>query len=193
VHYPFNYVYFVSAQRCLEIYQHVYNQANVDYLHAILFMMITNSPFHFILTNSDLSTSDIIHLLARVPVLDGDNFNEWKNSINHVLLVTDYDHSIRTEFPVEPVTVGDNDATLAERKTAYEKIKARWERSDKVALMMMDNKINPAVRGALPKEPKNAKEFLAKIEEHYQSSSKADGSTLMMKMLNAKYTGQGSV
>jgi hypothetical protein len=29
--------------------------------------------------------------------------------------------------------------------------KAQWERSDRVTLMIMDNTINPVIRGALPK------------------------------------------
>jgi hypothetical protein len=33
---------------------------------------------------------------------------------------------------------------------------------------------------------------MAKIEEHFQVSSKANASMLMTKMMNAKYIGQGS-
>ena len=66
----------------------------------------------------------------------------------------DHDYSIREEYHVAPVAVGDNDTTLPQRKAAYETEKARWERADRVALMMMNIKINPAIRGALPKDPK---------------------------------------
>jgi hypothetical protein len=31
----------------------------------------------------------------------------------------------------------------------------------------MDNAIDPAIRGALLKNPENAKAFMAKIEEHF--------------------------
>jgi hypothetical protein len=34
---------------------------------------------------------------------------------------------------------------------------------------------------------------VAKIEKHFQGSSKANASKIMIKMMNAKYTGQGSV
>jgi hypothetical protein len=95
--------------------------------------------------------------------------------------------------PIEPAAKGDNDSTLAARITEYEMAKAQWERSDRVALMIMDHIINPAVRGALPKTPSSAKEFMTKIEEHFQGSSKANASMLITKMMNAKYTGQGSV
>jgi hypothetical protein len=59
--------------------------------------------------------------------------------------------------------------------------------------MIMNHTINPAIRGALPKTPSSAKEFMTKIEEHFKGSSKANASMLMTKMMNAKYTGQGSV
>jgi hypothetical protein len=56
------------------------------------------------------------------------------------------------------------------RITEYEKAKTQWERSDRVALMIM-----------------------TKMKEHFQGSSKTNASMLMTKMINAKYTGQGSV
>jgi hypothetical protein len=62
-----------------------------------------------------------------------------------------------------------------------------------VALMIMDHTFNPAIRGALPKTPSSAKEFMTTIEEHFKRSSKGNARMLMTKMMNAKYMGQGSV
>jgi hypothetical protein len=59
--------------------------------------------------------------------------------------------------------------------------------------MNMDHTIDLAIRGALPKTPWSAKEFMSKIEERFQGSSKANASMLMTKMRNVKYMGQGSV
>jgi hypothetical protein len=82
---------------------------------------------------------------------------------------------------------------LATWKAEYEKTKAQWEWSNRVALIILDHTIDLAIRGAQPKTPSSAKEFMAKIEEHFQGSSKANASMLMTKMMNAKYTSQGSV
>jgi hypothetical protein len=71
--------------------------------------------------------------------------------------------------------------------------KAQWERSDRVTLMIMDNAIDPVIRGALPKSTENVKIFMAKIEEHFQGSSKANASILMSKIMQAKYDGCGNV
>jgi hypothetical protein len=59
--------------------------------------------------------------------------------------------------------------------------------------MIMNHNIDPVIRGALLKTTSSAKEFMAKIEEHFQGSSKANARMLMTKMMNAKYTGQESV
>jgi hypothetical protein len=45
------------------------------------------------------------------------------------------------------VAESDNDSTLAHRKIEYEKAKAQWERSDRVALMNMNHSIDTGIRG----------------------------------------------
>jgi hypothetical protein len=79
------------------------------------------------------------------------------------------------------------------RKADYEKAMAQWERSDKVVFMIMDNSIYPAIRGTLPKTTENAKILLAKMEEHFKRSSKANASILMSKLMQAMYDGCGNV
>ena len=54
--------------------------------------------------------------------------------------------------------------------------------------MVMKNNITPAIRGAIPTSD-NAKKYLANIEEQFKSSSKAEASTLIMKMVSTKYSG----
>jgi hypothetical protein len=110
-----------------------------------------------------------------------------------VLAIMDRDHSFRKGKPEEPVAQGHNDSTLAHRKAEYEKVKAQWERSDKVALMIMDHSIDAAIRGSLPKTPASAMAFMAKIEEYFQGTSKDNASMLMTKKMHAKYDGHGSV
>jgi hypothetical protein len=59
--------------------------------------------------------------------------------------------------------------------------------------MIMDNDIDPAIIGALPKTAENDKIFMAKIEEHFKGFSKANTSILMSKLMHAKYDGRGNV
>jgi hypothetical protein len=48
--------------------------------------------------------------------------------------------------------------------------------------MIMDNAINPTIRGALPKTADNTKTFMTKIEEYFNGSSKTNTSILMSKL-----------
>jgi hypothetical protein len=126
-----------------------------------------------------MTPSSIASYMNGVTKLGGMNFAKWKTDIQMILAIMDRDHSFREDKPVEPIVEGANDTTLALRKAKYEKAKAQWERSDRVAFMIMDNAIDPAIRGALPKTADNAKTFMAKIEEHFKGSSKAKASILM--------------
>jgi hypothetical protein len=105
----------------------------------------------------------------------------------------DRGHSFREDKAVEPVGNGANDTTLVLRKADYEKAKAQWKRSDGVVFMIVDNAIDPAIRGALSKTAENANTFMAKIEEYFKGSSKANASIPMSKLMQAKYDGCGNV
>jgi hypothetical protein len=59
--------------------------------------------------------------------------------------------------------------------------------------MIVDNAIDPTIRGALPKTAENTNTFMAKIEEYFKGSSKANASILMSKLMPAMYDGCGNV
>ncbi|GKB68489.1 hypothetical protein Tco_0929901 [Tanacetum coccineum] len=61
-----------------------------------------------------------------------------------------------------------------------------------MSLMIMKNSISVAIRGSIPNS-KNAKEFLKSVEEQFKGSSKANASTLILKMLTTKYNGLSEV
>jgi hypothetical protein len=152
------------------------------------FTLLTNHYLFY----SAMMPSSVATYMSNVEKL-GVNFAKWKADIKMILIIMDQDHSFCEGKPVELVTEDDNDTTLALHKAEYEKAKAQWERYDMVAHMIMDNAIDPAIRGALPKNLENVKAFMAKIEEHFQESSKVDASILMSKMMMTKYDGCGSV
>jgi hypothetical protein len=112
---------------------------------------------------SVMASFSIASYMNGVMKLGGMNFAKWKADIQMILAIMDQGHSFREDKPVEPVAEGANDTTLALRKAKYEKAKAQWERSDRIAFMIMNNAIDPAIRGALPKTADNAKTFMTKI------------------------------
>ncbi|KAL9322518.1 hypothetical protein ACSQ67_010571 [Phaseolus vulgaris] len=68
---------------------------------------------------------------------------------------------------------------------AYEK----WQRSNKMCLMLIKNSIGPIIGGGILDSP-NAKAYLAFVEEQFQGTSKAHASTLILKLVTTKYDGR---
>jgi len=67
-----------------------------------------------------------------------------------------------------------------------------------MALMVMMQTISAGIKGAIPTKNAqgidlNAKEYLAKIEENFKSSSKTYASTLIMKLVGSQYNGQSGI
>jgi hypothetical protein len=159
----------------------------------MLIYVIFTLLFIYHLLNSMVTPSNIMTYMDGIEKLGGTNFAKWKSGLMLVLAIMDRDHSFHKDKPKKPVGEGANDSTLAHRKTEYEKVKAQWERFNREALMIMDHSIDTTIRGALPMSPTSAKTFMAKIEEHFQGSSKANVVMLVTKMMHAKSNGCGSV
>ncbi|KAK3002114.1 hypothetical protein RJ639_021723 [Escallonia herrerae] len=95
----------------------------------------------------------------------------------------DLDYALRVDAPTAIMA-----ESSTEQKAAYEK----WERSNRISLMIMKGSITTAIRGAIPNSD-NAKLYLARIEEQFQGSSKAHATTLITKMVTLKYSGSNGV
>ncbi|KAK3017303.1 hypothetical protein RJ639_006902, partial [Escallonia herrerae] len=115
--------------------------------------------------------------------LSGTNFRKWKEQISIILGVMDLDYALRVDAPAALTA-----ESSTEQKAAYEK----WERSNRISLMIMKGSITTAIRGAIL-DLDNAKLYLAHIEEQFQGSSKAHATTLITKMVTLKYSGSNGV
>ncbi|GAV74108.1 UBN2_2 domain-containing protein [Cephalotus follicularis] len=95
----------------------------------------------------------------------------------------DLDYALRTNTPAA-ITAQNT----TEKNVAYKK----WERSNHMSIMIMKSSISVAIRGAIS-DSNNAKTYLASMEEQFKGSSKAHASTLVMKILTARYDGTSGV
>ncbi|KAK2981437.1 hypothetical protein RJ640_004051 [Escallonia rubra] len=129
------------------------------------------------------SPAAITGYLSSIESLSGTNFRKWKEQISIILGVMDLDYALRVDAPVALTA-----ESSTEQKAAYEK----WERSNRISLMIMKGSITTAIRGAIP-DSDNAKLYLAHIEEQFQGSSKAHATTLITKMVTLKYSGSNGV
>ncbi|VFQ77687.1 unnamed protein product [Cuscuta campestris] len=95
----------------------------------------------------------------------------------------DFDYALR-----EPAPPALTDKSTAEDKIVHE----RWERCNRMALMLIKNSISIIIRGAIP-DSSNAKIYLASVEEQFKATSKAHASTLILKMVTTKYDGNSGI
>ncbi|XP_060960785.1 uncharacterized protein LOC133031320 [Cannabis sativa] len=103
--------------------------------------------------------------LNSVPVLNGNNFKDWKENIFIVLGCMGHDLALRMDRPT-PLT----DTSTFEQRRIYEK----WDRSNRMSLMIIKRGIPEAFRGAVSEEVTDATTFLAEIEKRFAKSDKAE-------------------
>ena len=88
------------------------------------------------------------------------------------------DLALRIEQPASLTTESSSD----DRKN-FEK----WERSNRMSLMIIKHDISEAFRGAVSNEITLAKYFLVKIEKYFAKNDKAETSTLLASLIFMKY------
>ncbi|XP_010546415.1 PREDICTED: uncharacterized protein LOC104818495 [Tarenaya hassleriana] len=80
------------------------------------------------------------------------------------------------------------DASSDDDKKNFE----RWDRSNRMCLMIMKRAISEIFKGSIAKGA-NAKTFLDAIEERFAKNEKAETSTLLAKLISMRYRGSGYV
>ncbi|XP_028057285.1 uncharacterized protein LOC114261242 [Camellia sinensis] len=130
-----------------------------------------------------ISISVLSNESSRIPFLNGDNFSNWKDKILLTLGCMDLDLALSVDEPLETT----NESSAAE-KSAYDK----WERSNRLSLMLIKSHISQSIRGSIPPSDM-VKNYMRAIEEQFASSDKALASTLMNKLSGMKHNNSRSV
>ena len=95
----------------------------------------------------------------------------------------DYDLAIREQAPEKPT-----EGATAEEKALF----AKWEKANRMAILIMLKSMSPTVRGGIPPSD-NAKEFLELISLKFKESKKAEMGSLINKLTDMRYAGNGCV
>ena len=96
----------------------------------------------------------------------------------------DLDLSLRMDKPASLT-----DASSPDDRRIYEK----WDRSNRLSLMIIKRGIPEAFRGAVSEEITDAKDFLAEIEKRFAKSDKAETSTLLKRLISMKFKGKENI
>ncbi|XP_075486543.1 uncharacterized protein LOC142526176 [Primulina tabacum] len=127
--------------------------------------------------------SSISANLNNVPVLNGSNFKKWKEHVMIVLGCMDLDYALREDRPTLLTSSG-----TADQKGSLEK----WERSNRMKLMIMKHSIPDTIRGAIPEE-NDAKKFLTQIADRFAANEKVETSTILNKLVSMRYKEKGNI
>ncbi|RVW47053.1 Retrovirus-related Pol polyprotein from transposon TNT 1-94 [Vitis vinifera] len=127
--------------------------------------------------------SSISANVNNIPVLNGTNFKKWKEHVIIVLGCMDLDFALREDRPSDLTS-----ASTAEQRSTMEK----WERSNRMSLMIMKHSIPEAIRGAIPEETQ-AKAFLDQIANQFAANEKVEISTILSKLVSMRYKGKENI
>ena len=130
------------------------------------------------------SVSIISANINLILMLNVTNFKDLKENILIVLSCMDLDLALRIEQPASLTDVN----SLYDRKN-FEK----WDRSNRMSLMIIKRGILEAFRGAVSEKITKAKEFLTEIEKRFAKNKKVEISTLLQNLISIKYKGKGNI
>ena len=129
------------------------------------------------------STSSILANVNNIPVLNGTNFKKWNEHIIIVLRSMDLDYALREDRLADLTG-----ANTAKQRAAIEK----WERSNRMSLIIMKHSILESIRGAMPKETR-AKTFLDQIANQFTANEKVETNTILSKLVSMRYKGKENI
>ncbi|XP_019257856.1 PREDICTED: uncharacterized protein LOC109236089 [Nicotiana attenuata] len=109
---------------------------------------------------------------ARISMLSGENYTEWKEKVLLTLECSDLDLAICVDEPPVPT-----ESSTPAAKANYE----RWERSNRLSLMLIKAHIIQSIRGSIPNSDK-VKTYMKAIDEQLVSSDKALAITRMKRL-----------
>lgn len=140
--------------------------------------------FIFVLYLAFLSATSISANMNIVLVLNGTNFKDWKKNMMILLGCMDLDLSFR-----HPKLDKLTDDSTSEDVLYYEK----WDRSNRMSLMIMKRSVPDVFRSAITDEVTSASEFLTKIQKRFTKNDKAETSTHLASLISMKYKGKGNI
>ncbi|XP_020266399.1 uncharacterized protein LOC109841881 [Asparagus officinalis] len=127
------------------------------------------------------SAANITININSIPMLNDVNFKSWQENVMIVLRASDLDIVLRFPSPAPHM-----DKSSTDEKKNMEK----WERLNRMCMMIMKRVIPEAFRGTMSEKITTAKEFLEDIEKMFDKNEKAKISTLLENLILMRYKGK---
>jgi hypothetical protein len=121
--------------------------------------------------------------LSSVKTLNGTNYDDWKESLDIYLAITQMDLALRVDAPAALT-----DASTEAEKAYYEK----WQNSNRVCLMVIKYSMDKTIRQGIL-EQETAAGFLKAIGEKFKKFDKAQKGHYLSLLENTAFDGVGSV
>ncbi|RZC02438.1 Retrovirus-related Pol polyprotein from transposon TNT 1-94 [Glycine soja] len=126
------------------------------------------------------SAANVTTQVNSIPMLNGTNFKVWKEAVEIVFGCMDLDLALRMERPISTP------------ETSNEVKIEKWDRSNRMCLMIMKRSMPEVFRGSISKG-QSAKKFLKEIEQYFTKNEKTEMSNLLAKLISMKYKGKGNI
>ena len=140
-----------------------------------------------------MTLANITTTINSIRMLNSSNFKSWQGSSNFkswqenlliVLRVIYLDFAIRVDSPTPLM-----DKSTSNGKRDME----RWEKSNCMCMMIINNAIPEAFRGTISEKIITAKKFFADIEKRFVKNEKAEIGTLLISLILMRYRGKGNL
>ncbi|XP_019152212.1 PREDICTED: uncharacterized protein LOC109149043 [Ipomoea nil] len=122
------------------------------------------------------STHPVTQTQINVPILNEDNYKEWKDAILLQLRLLELDYAVLNEEPTE----------VTEESTSEAKqLRAQWEKSNGLCVLFIKSRISRKIHFCF-EDIKKAKPLLKAIDDNFIESKKVLAMTLIMKLRNLR-------
>ncbi|XP_019160726.1 PREDICTED: uncharacterized protein LOC109157281 [Ipomoea nil] len=122
------------------------------------------------------TTHPVTQTQINVPILNEDNYKEWKDAILLQLRLLELDYAVLNEEPPEVTVESTGEA---------KQLRARWENSNRLCVVFIKSRISRKIRFCF-EEIRKAKPLLKAIDDNFIVSKKVLAMTLIMKMRNLR-------
>jgi len=121
--------------------------------------------------------------LTSVKILNGTNFEDWKEYLDLYLAITNMDFSLR-----EAESSALNPESTSVQRTSCEK----WKHSNRVCLMVMRYTMEKSIQQSIP-DIDIAKDFMKSVGEKFKTFDKAQKGQYLSLLEKTKYNGVNGV